>query len=95
MAGERPLLRPMTCVRDISPRHNMFAHVHESESYNHGSADNIGVITNFICLALTNTCGANDAAKAQCAQAQTAAGAATPPQTGAQADGSCLYSLIS
>ncbi|KAF8486043.1 hypothetical protein DFH94DRAFT_808518, partial [Russula ochroleuca] len=56
------------------------------QSYNHGSADNIGVITNFICLALTNTCGANDAAKAQCAQAQTAAGAATPPQTGAQAD---------
>ncbi|KAH9994788.1 hypothetical protein BJV77DRAFT_993100 [Russula vinacea] len=75
-------------------RETAFAPV-DQQSYNHGSADNIGVISSFICLALTNTCGANDAAKTQCAQAQAAASAATPPQTGAQADGPCFHSLIS
>lgn len=50
-----------------------------------GSADNIAVITQFICNTLTNTCGADAAAKATCAQAQTAAAAATA-LTGAQAD---------
>ena len=56
-----------------------------SESYAHGSADNIGVISNFICLALTNTCGADQTAKDTCTAAQAAANAATP-LTGAQAD---------
>ncbi|CCM05271.1 uncharacterized protein FIBRA_07483 [Fibroporia radiculosa] len=42
-------------------------------SYNHGSADNIAVITSFICLALTNTCGANALAKSTCATAASAA----------------------
>ncbi|KAI0303720.1 hypothetical protein B0F90DRAFT_1626162 [Multifurca ochricompacta] len=54
-------------------------------SYNHGSADNIGVITQFMCDALTNTCAASQAAKTLCAMAQAAANAATP-LTGAQAD---------
>jgi len=58
----------------------------DTESYNHGSADNIGVITQFMCDALTNTCGANQAAVTQCKSAQVAANAATPPQTGVQAD---------
>ncbi|KAH9964377.1 hypothetical protein BGW80DRAFT_1179401, partial [Lactifluus volemus] len=54
-------------------------------SYPHGSADNSGVITQFICLELTNTCGANQAAKDLCTKAETAANAATP-LTGEQAD---------
>lgn len=61
-----------------------FAPVDET-SYNHGSADNIAVITQFICLALTNTCGADATAKATCATATSAANAQTP-LTGAQAD---------
>lgn len=58
----------------------------DPRSYNHGSADNIDVITQFMCDALTNTCGANQAAVSQCKGAQAAAKAATPPQTGVQAD---------
>jgi len=54
-------------------------------SYNHGSADNIAVITSFICNALTNTCGADALAKSTCATASTAASSATA-LTGAQAD---------
>lgn len=41
--------------------------------------------TGFICDTLTNSCDANDAAKAICGQA-TAAASAAPPKTGAQAD---------
>jgi hypothetical protein len=47
-----------------------------------------------MCDALTNTCDANEAAKQLCAQAEAAANSATPAQTGAQADGSCLNWLI-
>jgi len=54
-------------------------------SYNHGSADNIGVITQFMCDSLTNTCAANQAAKTLCDRAKGAANAA-PPLTGEQAD---------
>jgi len=53
--------------------------------YNHGSADNIGVITQFMCNNLVNTCGADATAKATCATATTAAAAALAP-TGQQAD---------
>ena len=56
-----------------------------AESFNHGSADNIGVITQFICDALTNTCGADQTAKNTCTTATNAANAATA-KTGAQAD---------
>ncbi|KJA19472.1 hypothetical protein HYPSUDRAFT_56606 [Hypholoma sublateritium FD-334 SS-4] len=54
-------------------------------SYNHGSAQNIGIITQFICDTLTNTCGADQTAKTTCATA-TAAAAAQASGTGAQAD---------
>ncbi|KAI0064762.1 hypothetical protein BV25DRAFT_183148 [Artomyces pyxidatus] len=54
-------------------------------SYDHSSADNIDIITKFICDTLTNTCGADDTAKATCATAQQAADA-EPTKTGAQAD---------
>ncbi|KAJ4494933.1 hypothetical protein C8J55DRAFT_576861 [Lentinula edodes] len=57
----------------------------DQTSYNHGSADNIAVITDFICNTLTNTCGADATAKATCATAQAAA-AAGLAQTGDQAD---------
>jgi hypothetical protein len=56
--------------------------------YNHGSADNIAVITQFMCNNLVNTCGADATAKATCATATTAAANAltgTVP-TGKQAD---------
>jgi hypothetical protein len=54
-------------------------------SYNHGSAQNIDIISQFICDQLTNTCGADQTAKNTCQQA-TAAADAQPPKTGAQAD---------
>jgi len=54
-------------------------------SYNHTSADNITVITDFICGALVDTCGADPAAQATCAKAQAAAAAETP-QEGIDAD---------
>ncbi|KAJ3752837.1 hypothetical protein EV360DRAFT_6384, partial [Lentinula raphanica] len=57
----------------------------DQTSFNHGSADNIAVITDFICNTLTNTCGADATAKATCATAQAAA-AAGLAQTGDQAD---------
>jgi hypothetical protein len=46
-------------------------------------------------LALTNSCGANQAAKDLTEKAEAAADATTPAKSGAQADGSCLYLLIS
>ncbi|KAL0954552.1 hypothetical protein HGRIS_003518 [Hohenbuehelia grisea] len=54
-------------------------------SFNHGSAQNINIITQSICDTLTNSCGADQTAKATCARAQAAASAATA-KTGAQAD---------
>jgi hypothetical protein len=57
----------------------------DKTSFNHGSAQNIDVITQFICDTLTNSCGADATAKATCAQATTAADGQTA-KTGAQAD---------
>jgi hypothetical protein len=54
-------------------------------SYNHGSAQAISIITQFICDTLTNSCGADATAKATCIAAQAAANAA-PPKTGIDAD---------
>ena len=54
-------------------------------SYNHGSAQNIDIITQFICDTLTNTCNADQTAKNTCAQAKAAADTQTA-KTGAQAD---------
>jgi hypothetical protein len=54
-------------------------------SYNHGSAQNIDVITQFMCDALVNTCGADQTAKSTCATAKIAADSKTA-KTGAQAD---------
>lgn len=59
--------------------------VFPSASFNHGSAQNIDIITQFICDTLTNSCGADQTAKDTCAQAKAAASAATK-KTGAQAD---------
>ncbi|RDX57404.1 hypothetical protein OH76DRAFT_37866 [Lentinus brumalis] len=57
----------------------------DKASYNHGSAQAIGIITQFICDTLTNSCGADATAKATCQTAKAAAdtGAA---KTGVQAD---------
>ncbi|KAF8208876.1 hypothetical protein K438DRAFT_1930422 [Mycena galopus ATCC 62051] len=49
-------------------------------SYNHGSADNIAIITQFMCDTLVNTCGADATAQATCAAAQAAAAAQTPKE---------------
>ncbi|KAI8980095.1 hypothetical protein BD414DRAFT_109879 [Trametes punicea] len=57
----------------------------DKTSYNHGSAQNIDIITQFICDTLTNSCGADATAKATCASAQAAADTKTA-KTGAQAD---------
>lgn len=54
-------------------------------SYDHGSAQNIDIITQFMCDQLVNTCGADQTAKDTCAQATTAADT-QPAKTGAQAD---------
>jgi hypothetical protein len=54
-------------------------------SFNHGSAQAISIITQFICDTLTNSCGADATAKKTCAAAQAAANAA-PPKTGIDAD---------
>ncbi|KAF9790824.1 hypothetical protein BJ322DRAFT_999538 [Thelephora terrestris] len=54
-------------------------------SYNHGSAQNIDIITQFMCDQLVNTCKADATAKATCAKAKTAADGA-PAKTGKQAD---------
>jgi hypothetical protein len=50
----------------------------DKTSFNHGSAQAIGIITQFICDTLTNSCGADDTAKATCKTAQAAAAAQTP-----------------
>lgn len=57
----------------------------DKASFNHGSAQNIGIITQFICDTLTNSCGANQQAKDVCQQARAAA-AAAQVGSGAQAD---------
>ncbi|KAF9065587.1 hypothetical protein BDP27DRAFT_49891 [Rhodocollybia butyracea] len=57
----------------------------DQTSYNHGSADNIAVITQFMCNTLTNTCNADATAKETCATATSAAAAALSG-TGQQAD---------
>ncbi|OSD06465.1 hypothetical protein PYCCODRAFT_1464397 [Trametes coccinea BRFM310] len=57
----------------------------DKTSYNHGSAQNIDIITQFICDTLTNSCGADATAKATCATAKAAADTKTA-KTGAQAD---------
>ncbi|KAJ7168024.1 hypothetical protein C8R46DRAFT_1163247 [Mycena filopes] len=57
----------------------------DAASFNHGSAQAIGIITQFICDTLTNSCGADATAKATCAAAQAAAGAA-PAKQGIDAD---------
>ena len=63
-------------------------------SFNHGSAQNIDIITQFICDTLTNSCAADATAKATCASAITASkGQAV--KTGAQADGGLDYSTSS
>jgi len=57
----------------------------DQTSFNHGSAQAIAIITQFICDTLTNKCGADATAKATCKSAQDAANAA-PPKTGIDAD---------
>lgn len=57
----------------------------DKASYNHGSAQNIDIITQFMCDQLVNSCKADDTAKATCAKAKAAADT-QPPKTGAQAD---------
>ncbi|KAI0690166.1 hypothetical protein BC835DRAFT_198827 [Cytidiella melzeri] len=57
----------------------------DKTSFNHGSAQNIDIITQFICDTLTNSCKADQTAKDTCATAKAAADA-QPPKTGAQAD---------
>ena len=56
------------------------------DSYNHGSAQNIDIITKFMCDQLVNTCKADATARNTCADAITAASSATPVKTGIQAD---------
>ncbi|KAI0784250.1 hypothetical protein C8Q75DRAFT_795160 [Abortiporus biennis] len=57
----------------------------DKTSYNHGSAQNIDIITQFICDTLTNSCAADQTAKDTCQQARAAADTKTA-KTGAQAD---------
>ncbi|KZT25910.1 hypothetical protein NEOLEDRAFT_1156051 [Neolentinus lepideus HHB14362 ss-1] len=57
----------------------------DKASYNHGSADNGDIITQFMCDNLVNSCGADATAKATCAQAKVAFDSKTA-KTGAQAD---------
>jgi hypothetical protein len=56
-----------------------------SESYNHGSAQNIDIISQFICDTLVNSCGADQTARSTCASAQAAADKQLA-KTGEQAD---------
>ncbi|KAF8656257.1 hypothetical protein AX16_002693 [Volvariella volvacea WC 439] len=57
----------------------------DRDNYNHGSAQNINIITEFMCNHLTNFCQADQTAKTTCATARAAAAAARAG-TGAQAD---------
>jgi hypothetical protein len=54
-------------------------------SFNHGSAQNIDIITQFMCDQLVNTCKADSTALSTCTRAKTAADGA-PAKTGKQAD---------
>jgi hypothetical protein len=56
-----------------------------SDSYNHGSAQNIDIISKFMCDTLVNSCGADQTARTTCASALAAADQQAP-KTGAQAD---------
>jgi len=55
------------------------------DSFSHGSAQNIDIITRFMCDTLTNKCKADQTAKNTCQKAAAAASAATKG-TGGQAD---------
>ncbi|EIN12770.1 hypothetical protein PUNSTDRAFT_37915, partial [Punctularia strigosozonata HHB-11173 SS5] len=57
----------------------------DKTSFNHGSAQNIDIITQFICDTLTNSCKADQTAKDTCAKAKAAADTVTA-KTGGQAD---------
>ncbi|KAF7365278.1 hypothetical protein MVEN_00399600 [Mycena venus] len=57
----------------------------DKTSFNHGSAQAISIITQFMCDTLVNSCNADATAKATCAAAQAAANAA-PPKQGIDAD---------
>lgn len=57
----------------------------DKQSYNHGSAQAIGIIAQFICDTLVNSCGADATAQATCAKAEAAVNNA-PAETGGQAD---------
>ncbi|KDQ62386.1 hypothetical protein JAAARDRAFT_30290 [Jaapia argillacea MUCL 33604] len=57
----------------------------DKTSYNHGSAQNIQIITQFICDQVQTGCGGDATAEATCLKAQTAALAVTA-KTGGQAD---------
>ena len=59
---------------------------HLVASFDHSSADNIDIITQFVCDTLVNTCGADETAQQTCAQAKAAADTVTA-KTGGQADG--------
>ena len=63
------------------------------KSYNHGSAQNIDIITQFVCDTLVNTCGADETAQQTCAQAKAAADTVTA-KTGGQADGKRVSLLL-
>ena len=63
----------------------MLNNIPSAESYDHGSAQGIDIITKFMCDTLTNKCKADQTAKDTCAKASAAADA-QPPKTGAQAD---------
>ncbi|KAJ7129321.1 hypothetical protein C8R44DRAFT_700019 [Mycena epipterygia] len=54
-------------------------------SYPHTSAQNVDIITQFICDTLVNSCGADATAKATCASARAAVDTVTP-KIGLQAD---------
>jgi len=57
----------------------------DKTSYNHGSAQNIDIITQFMCDTLVNSCGADQTAQTICANAKAAADTVTA-ETGGQAD---------
>ncbi|PFH53001.1 hypothetical protein AMATHDRAFT_1726 [Amanita thiersii Skay4041] len=57
----------------------------DQTSYNHGSAQNVDIISQFMCDTLTNSCGADQTAKDTCNNARLAADVAAKG-TGAQAD---------
>jgi hypothetical protein len=64
-----------------------------SGSYNHGSAQNIDIISKFICDTLVNSCGADQTARTTCGSAAAAADQRTS-KTGEQADAFNAFFLI-